>query len=69
MGLITALASFGIVLLLPPSHRAPYLFAYSGVVLSAWFFGVGAGIACAVTSGAIIEYFVFYSHTAQYCPC
>ncbi|HTD54343.1 MAG TPA: PAS domain-containing protein, partial [Silvibacterium sp.] len=68
MGLITALAAFGIVLLLPPNHRAPYLVAYPGVVLSAWFFGVGAGIVCAVASGAIIEYLVFYSHTVPIRP-
>jgi PAS domain S-box-containing protein len=68
MGVITALATFGIVLLLPPSHRAPYIIAYPGVVLSAWFFGVGAGIACAVASGAIIEFFVFYSHTVAVQP-
>ncbi|MBV8114538.1 MAG: PAS domain-containing protein [Silvibacterium sp.] len=62
MGLITALAAFGIALLLPPSHRALYLIAYPGVVLSAWLFGVGAGVTCAIASGTIIELFAHYSH-------
>jgi PAS domain S-box-containing protein len=61
MGLVTALATFGIALLLPPSHRAPYLIAYPGVVLSAWLFGVGAGVTCAIASGTIIELFAHYS--------
>jgi PAS domain S-box-containing protein len=68
MGLITALAAFGVILLLPPDHRSPYLIAYPGVVLSAWFFGVGGGIACAIACGAIIEYFVFYAHIVMVRP-
>lgn len=62
MGLFTALAAFGIALLLPPSHRASYLIAYPGVVLSAWLFGVGAGVTCAIASGTVIELFAHYSH-------
>ena len=62
MGLIAAVLAFLVVLLLPPTHRLPYLVAYPGVVLSAWFFGRGAAITCAVASGAIIEYFAFYTH-------
>lgn len=62
MGLLTALAAFAIALLVPPSYRSPYLIAYPGVVLSAWLFGVGAGVTCAVASGAIIELFTLYSH-------
>ncbi|MBV8629429.1 MAG: hypothetical protein JOZ83_00800, partial [Silvibacterium sp.] len=68
MGLVTAFVAFGIVLLLPPTHRAPYLIAYPGVVLSAWFFGVGAGIACAVVFGAITEYARFHGYLAVIRP-
>src|ERR1700758_5156807 len=64
MGLITALAAFGITLLLPPGQRTPYLIAYPGVVLSAWIFGVGAGATCAIASGTIIELFTRFTHMA-----
>jgi K+-sensing histidine kinase KdpD len=67
-GLIPAAVSFLVILLMPPGHRSPYLFAYPAVVLSAWFFGVGAGIVCAIASGALIEYFVFYTHVVPVQP-
>jgi PAS domain S-box-containing protein len=59
LGLIPAVLSLLILLLLPPDERSPYLLAYPAVVLSAWFFGLGAGTVCAVASGAMIEYFVY----------
>ena len=68
MGLIVALVAFGIALLLPPGHRPAYLVAYPGVVLSGWFFGVGAAITCAVTSGTVIELFSLYSKMAFFRP-
>ena len=68
MGFMTALVTVAIALLLPPSHRSPYLIAYPGVVLSAWFFGVGAGITCAVASGAIIEFLAIYGHLTMTGP-
>ncbi len=66
LGLVAALAAFGMALLVPASHRPPYLFAYPAVVLSAWFFGVGAAISCAVTSGAVIELFALYGHLTAF---
>lgn len=68
LGLIPAALAFLIILLLPPDHRSPYLIAYPGVVLSAWLFGVGAGVTCAVASGALIEYFVFYTQMVPVRP-
>ena len=59
MGLIPAAVSLAIIVLLPTDHRLPYLIAYPGVVVSAWLWGVGGGIVCAVATGASIEYFVY----------
>jgi PAS domain S-box-containing protein len=59
MGLIPAAISLAIILLLPAEHRLPYLIAYPGVVLSAWLWGVGAGIVCAASTGAAIEYLIY----------
>jgi len=67
-GLIPTAVSFLVILLLPPGHRSPYLFAYPGVVLSAWFFGVGACIVSALVSGTLIEYFIFYTHLVPVRP-
>jgi PAS domain S-box-containing protein len=68
LGLIPPVICFLISLLLPPAHRVPYLIAYPGVVLSAWFFGVGAGVTSAVASGVIIEYFAHYTHLLGVSP-
>jgi glucose-6-phosphate-specific signal transduction histidine kinase len=55
LGLIPAALSITLLLLLPPDQRSPYLLAYPGVVLSAWFFGLGGGVVSALASGIIIE--------------
>ena len=62
LGLVPAVLSIVALLLLPPEQRSPYLLAYPGVVLSAWFFGLGAGVVCAAASGVMIEYFVYVTH-------
>ncbi len=59
MGLVPAAVSLAIVFLLPTNHRLPYLIAYPAVVVSAWLWGVGAGIVCAAATGASIEYFIY----------
>jgi len=68
MGLIPSVLCFVITLLVQPAHRLPYLIAYPGVVLSAWFFGVGAGVTSALASGIIIEYFALYTHLLAVSP-
>ena len=68
MGLIPSVLCFVITLLVHPAHRLPYLIAYPGVVLSAWFFGVGAGVTSALASGIIIEYFALYTHLLAVSP-
>lgn len=59
MGLVPAAVSLGVVFMLPTNHRLPYLIAYPAVVASAWLWGMGAGIVCAMATGASIEYFVY----------
>jgi PAS domain S-box-containing protein len=61
LGLIPAALSLVALLLLPPHQRSPYLLTYPAVVLSAWFFGLGAGVVCSIAAGAMIEYFVYIS--------
>jgi PAS domain S-box-containing protein len=62
LGLVPAVLSLGIMLLLAPDDRSPYLIAYPGVVLSAWFLGLGGGAVCAIASAFMIEYLVYITH-------
>ena len=58
-GALLGAAPLIISILMSPSHRSPYLVAYPVVLLSAWFWGLPASVACAAVSGGLIEYFIF----------
>jgi PAS domain S-box-containing protein len=62
LGLIPAVLSMLVLLSFPPQDRSPYLIAYPGVILSAWFFGLGGGAVCAFASAVMIENLVFAAH-------
>ena len=51
-----------VLLSFPPQDRSPYLIAYPGVILSAWFFGLGGGAVCAFACAVMIENLVFAAH-------
>lgn len=59
LGLVPAVVSVLILLSLPVQDRSPYLIAYPGVILSAWFFGLGGGAVCAFASTVMIEHLVY----------
>lgn len=59
LGLVPAVVSVVILLYLPPQDRSPYLIAYPGVILSAWFLGLGGGAVCAFASAVLIEHLVY----------
>jgi PAS domain S-box-containing protein len=66
LGLIPAIVSVMILLWLPPQERSPYLIAYPGVILSAWFFGLGGGAVCAFASAVLIEHLVYIPYIVPY---
>jgi PAS domain S-box-containing protein len=59
MGALLGAIPFVLSIMMPPAFRAPYLFAYPAVVLSAWVWGLPASVACAAVSGFLIEHFIF----------
>lgn len=62
LGLVPAVVSMLVLLSFPPQDRSPYLIAYPGVILSAWFFGLGGGAVCAFACAVMIENLVFAAH-------
>ena len=55
LGCATAALAVGLTYWVAPLRAFPLLLAFPTVILSAWFLGMGGGIACAITDAALVE--------------
>ncbi len=55
LGGVAASLAVGITYLIAPLHGFPLLLAFPTVVLSAWFFGMPGGIACAIAEAILLD--------------